>query len=73
MKTINVTVEKNPFQVHGAIGAINNFQVVEKDWDLGSPIGNGETLEAALEDFEASYECKFDEEVKAIIVAKVNY
>lgn len=70
MATIEVQVEKNPVQV---TDDIQNYQVVEADgWDLGAPIGNGATLEHALQDFESSYELKHDEEIKALVV-KTNW
>jgi hypothetical protein len=65
MTDIKVRIEKNPVQV---TNDIQNFQVSEIEWDLGHPIGNGATLEEALEDFRQMYECKYDEEVNAIIV-----
>lgn len=71
VREVRVKVEKNPFSV---TDCRQNFQVVEADgWDLGAPIGNGATLELALQDFECSYQCKYDQEVKAIIVESVNY
>lgn len=65
MTNIKVIVEKNPVQL---TNDSRNFQVSELEWDLGSPIGNGATLEEALEDFRVTYECKYDEAVNAIIV-----
>lgn len=65
MIDIKVRVEKNPVQV---TNDIQNFTVTEAEWDLGHPIGIGATLDAALEDFRLMYECKYDEEVNAIIV-----
>jgi hypothetical protein len=73
MNEVRVKVEKNPVQIYGGVGSICNFQVAPVDYDLGDAVGNGATLEEALQDFEASYECKFDEEVNAIIVEKVNF
>jgi hypothetical protein len=71
MTELKVKVEKNQAQV---TGDIQNFQVVEADgWDLGAPIGNGATLELAIQDFECSYQCKYDQKVKAIIVDQINY
>jgi len=64
METINVIVYKNRYQVHGAIGKINNFRVVPDNYDLGDPIGNGEYLEDAIEDFKFG----FNEEIEVNII-----
>ena len=72
MRTINVIVERNPFQVTSKPGSLTNFIVNEPDYEGGSIVGYGPTLELALNDFEMWYEARYDEEVKAIIV-KTNY
>ena len=72
MKTIPVIVEKNPFQVTSKPGSLTNFIVNEPDYDQGSIVGYGPTLELALNAFEVMYECRHDEEVKCVIV-KTNY
>jgi hypothetical protein len=71
MTELKVKVEKNRVQI---TGDSQNYQVTENQpWDIGMPIGMGETLEKALYDFECSYQCKYDQEVKAIIVESINY
>ena len=60
MKTIIVVTEKNRVQV---TNCPLNFTVTEEQYDLGSPVGNGSTLEKALEDFKTSAELKYDEEI----------
>ena len=67
MKTIEVTIEKNPSQI---TNSIVNYKVIKKDWDLGDPYGVGATLERALEDFISSAELKYDEEVELTIIEK---
>jgi hypothetical protein len=37
-----------------------DWQVAEKEWDLGHVIGHGATIEQALEDFIDLYESKHD-------------
>lgn len=68
MKTINVIVERNPFQVSSKPGSLTNFIVNEPQPDQGSIVGYGPTLELALNAFEVMYECRHDEEIKAVIV-----
>lgn len=67
MKTVQVIVEKNPFQVTSKPGSLTNFIVNEPDYDQGSIVGYGPTLELALNAFEVMYECRYDEEIKAIV------
>lgn len=68
MKTINVTVERNPFQVSSKPGSLTNFTVEEHPYDLGAIVGYGPTLDLALNAFEVMYECRYDEEIKAIVI-----
>lgn len=37
------------------------FQATLKEWDLGTPIGYGETIREALEDFIESWELQYNE------------
>lgn len=60
MKTIEVTIEKNPSQI---TGDIQNFKVVPRTWDLGDPIGYGSTRENAIQDFIESWLLKYDEDI----------
>jgi hypothetical protein len=73
VREVRVVVHKNPVQISGGIGAISNYQVSPVDYDLGDPVGHGKTLEDALQDFEHWYQCKYDQEVKAIIIESLNY
>ena len=68
MRTINVIVERNPFQVTSKPGSLTNFIVNEPDYEGGSIVGYGPTLELALNAFEVMYECRHNEECKAVIV-----
>ena len=40
------------------------FQATLSEWDLGVPIGYGQTIQEALEDFIESWELHYDEEPK---------
>lgn len=68
MRTINVIVERNPFQVTSKPGSLTNFIVNEPDYEGGSIVGYGPTLDLALNAFEVMYECRHDEEIKAIVI-----
>jgi hypothetical protein len=61
---VEVEVEKNEMCFPGDW---QNFTVQMPNYDLGDPVGNG-----ALEDFESSYQLKYDEYCKCIVV-KQNY
>lgn len=65
LKVVEVTYKQDPWQFQGCI---QNYIVTEAEgWDLGRPIGNGPTLEAAMKDFKSSWMLKFDEEIDVLI------
>ena len=37
------------------------FQCTIDAWDIGIPIGDGNTIQEAIEDFLQMWECKYDE------------
>lgn len=70
MKTVNVIVERNPFQVSTKPGSLTNFIVNEPNYDQGAIVGYGPTLDLALNAFEVMYEARYDQEVKAVVIEK---
>jgi hypothetical protein len=40
------------------------YEATLVEWDLGIPVGYGDTIQEALEDFIESWELKFDESPK---------
>jgi predicted RNA-binding protein YlqC (UPF0109 family) len=55
MLQLKVNYECPPIPNRGA-----DYQVSEKEWDLGKVIGNGRDIPSALEDFINQYESKHD-------------
>lgn len=69
MTNINVTIERNPFQV---TNSPQNFTVVEADgFDLGAVCGYGSTEEKAMQDFIENYYLRYDEEVSLTITERI--
>ena len=68
IKVIEAIVEKNRFQVHGAIGSATNFVVYEKGAESGHPSGFGESLQIAVESFIQDWEFKRDEEIEVKVI-----
>jgi hypothetical protein len=62
---VEVIVEKNSVQVGNDP---RNFVVSEKDWDLKQPVGVGETLEDAIDDFKSDWQLKRDEEIEVKVI-----
>lgn len=70
MKTetlVEVTVTEEPTKF---TGDIRNYTVVEHPYDLGGIVGNGATLEEAVEDFKEWYSLKRDMECEVKIINK---
>lgn len=68
MTNINITIERNPFQV---TNCPQNFTVVEADgFDLGAVVGNGSTEEKAMQDFIENYMLRHDKLVTLTIHEK---
>ena len=42
-------------------GYYKRFQCTVDPWDIGMPIGDGNTIQEAIEDFLQMWECKYDE------------
>lgn len=69
LKVVEIVFSKDPVQV---TNCPINYTVTEADgWDLGRPIGNGATLEDAMNDFKSSWQLKFDEEIDVLITDKI--
>ena len=57
-------VKQDEIQLKVYPGTLKNYEVSVKDWDLGYPFGDGDTIEEAIDDFIQWWECKFDETPK---------
>lgn len=42
-------------------GYLKRFTATLESWDLGVPLGDGDTIQEAIENFLELWECKFDE------------
>jgi len=65
---IEVIVQKNRTQIHGAIGSANNFVMYEEGAEDGEPWGFGESLEVATESFIESWLLSRDEEIEVKVI-----
>ena len=61
---VKVTALKNQDQV---TGSRSNYAVFEKEYDFGATVGYGHTLDAAIADFEESYQVRNDQGCIAIV------
>lgn len=65
---VEVIVEKNSVQIHGAIGCINNFVVYEKGAEPHEPWASGEFQQSAIEAFKNTWMLKRDEEIEVKVI-----
>lgn len=66
MTIVEISVKQEPYQFPGDP---RNYTVTEAaGWDLGHPIGSGDSIDEAISDFKSSWELTYDEEIDVVII-----